>query len=497
MNQPTDQSSPGPSGLPSQPFKGVSKLISRKAIFIALICGLLQIPLHLINGVTEERQTFNVDYPLKYKGPGAGQQTVTGPVLTVPYRKDIFEPVTPAASSSRNDGSASNTSAKGKDASDGKSSAAALKFVRTETGVLHFFPESLNVSGSLTPELRDEGKFKSILYTTTLDFKGNFDTSDIARQKLDFKDLQWQDAYVALGLSDLRGIRKDTILDWSGRKYRFVPGTNGLKLFENGQHALLNGPTRFGKQPFSFTMTLSGSRDLNIFPAGKENQISLQSPWTDPTFTGGFLPTSKKVDDRGFYSTWEVSYFTRNIPQVWTDADADLKNSLAQYMVGVSLATPVEFYRTAIRAVKYGNLFIIMTFLTFFIFEVISSIRIHEIQYMLVGLALSLFFLMLIAISEWVPFSWAYVCATIPTVAQITCYTYAFSRVASRHLWKVMALTLTVLYGYLYVLLQMESLSLLSGAIGLFIALSIVLYVTRNINWYQQESALVEEPQLN
>ncbi len=494
MNQPTDQPPQGPSDGgeepldPSHTFKGVSKLISRKVLFIVVICALLQVPLYLINGVTEERQTFNVDYPLKYKGPGAGQQTITGPVLTVPYRKNIFDTAASTtsqnASSSKKDGTAGSVKLP-----------APPKLVRTETGVVHFFPESLEVAGNLVPELRDEGKFKSILYSTALEFKGTFDTSEVAQKKVAPEELVFDEAYVALGLSDLRGIRKDTILDWGGRKYKFVPGTNGLKLFETGQHALLTGPTKFGKQPFSFGLTLNGSRDLNIFPAGKENKIQLQSAWTDPTFTGGFLPTSKKVDEKGFNSTWEVSYFTRNVPQVWTDADPDMKNSLAQYMVGVTLATPVEFYRTAIRAVKYGNLFIIMTFLTFFIFEVISSIRIHEIQYLLVGLALSLFFLMLIAVSEWVPFSYSYVIATIPTIAQITAYTYAFSRRTSRNLWKVMALTLPVLYGYLYVLLQLEFLSLLCGAIGLFIALSIVLYTTRNINWYQQETGLVKVPE--
>jgi len=129
-----------------------------------------------------------------------------------------------------------------------------------------------------------------------------------------------------------------------------------------------------------------------------------------------------------------------------------------------------------------------MTFLTFFMFETVTRMRIHEVQYLLVGLALSLFFLLLIAVSEWLPFVWAYVIASIPTIAQITWYTQAFSKGASNQLWKIMAATLTVLYVYLYILLELENLSLLFGAIGLFVALSVVLYITRNVDWYTEEA---------
>lgn len=452
----------------------------------------MQGALFLITGVIEERKTYNVDYPREYMGAGAGSQTLTGPVLTVPYRYPVVEEKQVSASDEKEVAAAEAALIAGKKAVPPKGTKI-IKVTRIATGNLHFFPDNLSVSGNLVPHIRDGGKFKSVLYTTELEVKGNFDTSDLKKKKINDSDLNWQDAYLTFGISDLRGISKQTSVEFAGQKYKFTPGTNGLTLFENGQYATLNGLEKGGSFPFQFKLNLRGSRDINVFPAGKDNKISLQSPWREPSFTGGFLPTHASYSENGFKSLWEVSYFSRNLPQIWSDTDPQINASLAQYMVGVVLETPIDFYQTTVRAVKYGSLFIALTFLTFFIFEMLYKIRVHEIQYLLVGLALSIFFLLLIGISEWLPFMWAYILAAVPTVVQITWYTQAFSKMSNSHLWKVIAGTLTVLYIYLYVLLQLENFSLLFGAIGLFLVLSVVLYVIRNFNWYGDENKILNE----
>lgn len=471
MNEPV-----APLKQQSQSKQSISQSLTKKCALIVVIFAVLQIPLFLIQGIMEERQKYNVDYPLEYNGPGAKQQTIIGPVLTIPYEFRTTTEVKEVQAAPEGETKSALAPVK------------TTKVTKIQTSYLHYFPEALTVNGTLAPEIRDEGKFKSILYSTALEFKGSFNTGTFAKRKIKPEDVKWQEAFLALGISDLRGIRKETILTWDRAPVKFVPGVNGLKLFDSGQYVLLSGVRENGSYPFSFTVTLNGSRDLNIFPAGKENQISLASSWTEPTFTGGFLPTEKTVNREGFKSRWEVSYFSRNLPQFWTDGDPEIKNSLSQYIVGVTLATPVEFYRTAIRAVKYGSLFIVMTFLTFLIFELITQLRIHEIQYLLVGLALCLFFLLLIAITEWVPFVWAYVFASIPTIAQISWYIRAFSKSKSKHLWIVAAAVLSTLYVYLYILLELENFSLLVGSIGLFVALTVVLYVTRNIDWYGESA---------
>lgn len=443
--------------------------ILKKFGLIFFIFIVLQIPLMMITHIMEERQVYNDSFPQQFKGYGAKEQTIVGPVLTVPYKwTNIEEKEVSTSDDDKTNSTATKT----------------VKTTKTETGYAHFFPEVLNVTGTLNPELRDEGKFKSILYSGQIDFKGNFNTNECVKNKIDPKDLDWDDAFITLAISDLRGIRKATTLKWNGKLYKFSPGVNGLKLMNSGEFVSLDDSLAPPSQHFDFTLDINGSKSLNIFPGGKENDITLSSTWNDPAFIGGFLPTKKTVNKQGFKANWEVSYFSRNMPQMWTDKDPDLSKSLAQYMVGVTLQTPVEFYRTSIRAVKYGSLFIVMTFLTFFVFELTTKVRIHEIQYLLVGLALCLFFLMLVAISEWLPFALAYLLASVPTIAQITWYTQAFSKAQNNRLWKIMAATLTTLYIYLYVLLQLDNFSLLFGAIGLFIALTVVLYATRNIDWY-------------
>ncbi len=486
----SQSSSPMESGQPTKPQEknSSSRAIMKKLGLIALIFGLLQAPLFLITGVIEERKTFNVDYPLEYRGPGAGAQTIVGPVLSIPYKYQTVEEKQVASSDETDD----EVAAAGKKEKK-KAPVQVIKVTRTATGVVHFFPENLSVIGNLAPEIRDEGKFKSILYSTALELKGTFNLEDLKKKKINEADLMWDDAFLAVGISDVRGISKQTTLDWAGKDYNFTPGTNGLRLFESGEFAALPGMSRGGTYPFHFTVNLRGSRDLNVFPAGKDNKIMLSSHWKHPTFTGGFLPSQKIGLNPGFQSTWEVNYFSRNLPQIWTSSDPEMNNSLAQYMVGVELATPVEFYQTTVRAVKYGSLFIVLTFLTFFMFEIIAQTRIHEVQYLLVGLALTIFFLLLIAISEWLPFVWAYVLASVPTIAQVTCYTQAFSKATNKSLWKVMALTLSVLYVYLYVLLQLENFSLLFGSVGLFLALSVVMYILRNFNWYGEETKSCQE----
>lgn len=491
MNEPSMQSDTPPGEPDSQqiesqsvvappPFKPKNfffKPTTKKLALTALVFGLLQIPLTMILGVIEERQTYNVDYPQEYNGAGAAAQTVIGPVLTVPYHYLVTEEKQVTATDEQI-ASATKTSP----APPTKT----IKVTKTETSYLHFFPDNLNVNGQIMPDIRDEGKFKSIVYASTLKFKGTFDTSDLKQKKINESDVVWSDAYVAVGISDLRGIRSQSTLQWNSEKPKFIPGVNGLTLFTSGQYTPVN-MTASGINTFAFTLELNGSKYLNIFPAGKQNKIALDSTWREPTFMGGFLPTEKVINKQGFKAMWETSYFSRNLPQVWTEFDPCITNSLAQYTVGVNLQTPVEFYRTAIRAVKYGSLFIVMTFVAFYFFERFFRIRIHEMQYLLVGLALSLFFLLLIAISEQIPFVWAYIIASVSTIIQITWYTKAFAQNLNKNLWKVMTVTLSMLYGYLYILLQLEGLSLLFGAIGLFIMLSGILYTTRNVNWYADD----------
>lgn len=229
---------------------------------------------------------------------------------------------------------------------------------------------------------------------------------------------------------------------------------------------------------------------MAFLPLGRQTSVNLTSKWGDPSFIGSYLPKSHQITDAHFDANWEVSYFARNYPQAWHEDQSNRNtNQLEQSRFGVSLITPVDFYQQTERSTKYGILFLALTFLVFFLFETLSKSRIHIVQYVLVGLALCLFYLLLLSLSELYGFFPAYLMASVPTVLLISLYTYAISTERKLFLSGLMGFMLVALYTYLYALLQLEDYALLFGTIGLFIVLAAFMYITRNIDWYAPKNS--------
>jgi inner membrane protein len=233
-------------------------------------------------------------------------------------------------------------------------------------------------------------------------------------------------------------------------------------------------------------LSLNGSSSIRFTPAGRQTTVRLASAWPDPKFEGAFLPAERTVDAKGFAADWAISYYGRTFPQQWTDREGGdspfepLAISGAQF--GVSLLSPVDQYRLVERSIKYGLLFIVLVFTAFFLFEVLGRVRVHPFQYTLVGAALVLFFLLLLALSEVRSFATAYLAGAAACTGLIAAYAATALRSARRA--GVVALELAVIYGMLYVILQQQDYALLLGAIGLFIALALVMFTTRRLDWY-------------
>jgi inner membrane protein len=263
--------------------------------------------------------------------------------------------------------------------------------------------------------------------------------------------------------------------------------------------------------PFSFSIQLRGSETLQFVPVGADTRVKMTSNWQHPSFIGQFLPVSRTVADSGFKAEWRVNRFARNFPQVWTDENASFPSGnyqTASYsgtdvtqrtdqsyhsdsrqtanILGVSLLQPVDAYRESTRSAKYAILFLGLTFLTYFLLEVTLGAKVHAFQYLLVGLALCLFYLLLVSMSEFISFLQAYLIAAGATITLITAYTGAIVRTRRVPITLGMGSLLSLLYVYLYVLLQLEDMALLFGAIGLFIILAAVMFVTRRIDWYAE-----------
>jgi inner membrane protein len=318
-----------------------------------------------------------------------------------------------------------------------------------------------------------------------LSFQGSFNRPDFGPWHVADKDVLWNDAFLTVGIPDMRAIQDAVKVNWSGETREFGPGAIGKGVFESGIQVPLHGmkePLTSSTSSFSFEVKLAGSKTLNFLPFGKETEVTLHSTWSNPSFVGAYLPSSHEISDQGFTAGWKVLHLGRNYPQQWLDMEVK-PEALNESAFGVNLLFPVETYQMTTRSAKYAILFILLTFVTFFFFEIFNKIRIHPVQYLLVGFALCLFYLLLLSLSEHFSFGLSYLVAAIATVTMVTSYSLGVLKAGKRAV--LMGAVLGGLYGYLYILLQLQDYALLMGSFGLFFILGLIMFITRKLNWYR------------
>jgi inner membrane protein len=417
-----------------------------------LMVGLM-VPLMMILGLVSERAGRRHLVTQEVSEQWGGAQTILGPALSIEFRRATL-------------------------GVDGKP--------KVETDRAVFLPAALQVTAEAVPEVRSRGLFEVIVYRSRLTLTGRFAVPDFSRWRVPPEDVLLSTATVSVGLTEPRGIAAPLAMRWDGKDHRFVPGTPDLSLGMPGISATvpLTDPAR--EIPFEITIAVNGTRDLRFTPAGNETVVNLSSPWPHPGFTGAPLPQERSITDAGFTATWNVPYYGRSFPSSWsvnTIAREPLAASIAQASFGVSLVQPVDIYQQSERAVKYAALFIVMTFVIAFLWEIIHGVLVHPVQYLFVGFALCVFYLLLLALSEHIGFDAAYLTAALANIALIAWYWTWVIRSGVRH-GLLMGVVLSALYSYLYLLLRLEDYSLLAGAIGLFLMLAAVMFLTRRIDWY-------------
>jgi inner membrane protein len=441
--------------IPAEPQKRrLRDSAMMKLLVIGFLIVLLLIPLAMVGSLVMERRSRSGEAAEEVASTWGRSQVLAGPVLTVPYLQHV-----------KNE--------KG--------------LPVTLTSYARFLPETLEIGGDVKTEKRSRGIFEVAVYRTDLRWKGMFARPDFGVWRVASEDVLWQDAYLAVGVPDMRGITSGVNLQWGNRTLQLAPGGGEEGLWSSGLRVPVPGlaESKPGEvYAFAFDLSLNGSRSLSFLPFGKETRVALQSPWPSPSFSGSFLPVQRTVRGTGFEALWNVSWFGRSYPQQWRAgeteevASAEAVNNSA---FGVQLFVPVDAYQKTERARKYGVLFLLLTFLTFFLYEQFNPFSLHPVQYLLVGSALCLFYLLLLSISEHVPFGLSYLVASSATVLLIGGYSIAILRGALRAL--LMTVVLGALYGYLYVLLQLEDYALLLGSVGLFVILAVVMFLTRRIDW--------------
>ncbi len=334
------------------------------------------------------------------------------------------------------------------------------------------------MEGTVTPEVRYRGIFEVIVYNSRLSFSGLFPALELNGFNIAPEDFLIDDAFVSVGISDMTGITEFVSIDWNGNEYIADPGIESDDVLESGI-SISPGLETGEEQRFSFELKLNGSSSLLFSPVGKQTDVRLSSEWPNPSFTGNFLPVEREVNASGFSSEWKVLHLNRNFPQQWLGANEEVSNAA----FGVELLLPVDEYRKTMRTAKYAIMFISLTFLTFFMIELLSKKIIHPVQYLLIGFALLVFYTLLLSISEYVVFGAAYLIASAAVITLISVYSY--SVLSDMLKTGIISGVLVILYGYLYVLLQLQDYALLMGSIGLFTVLALVMYLTRDINWFE------------
>lgn len=471
MNDPTG-SAPRPPALPSftpGPESQASRILRRarpslKLLTLLFLLLLLLIPLARIRGVLHERRARQGEAIRDITAAWGGQQVLAGPVLVVPYRYTFTSPRTETVNG------------------------VVTTVERRETAVAEafFLPEQLDVRGELAPEVRYRGIYEAVVYKGRFTVSGRFHRPSFEDWKIPPQDILWEEAVVSMSITDLRGVQEGLRLTLGDRDLPLVPGSR-LPGFPSGVHARVRDPGLAGPEtiPFSMNFTLNGSMGVRFAPMGIGNTVKVSSAWSDPSFRGSYLPASSDIRPDGFSADWAMSYYGRAYPQQWISQKGDRigESAIEDSLFGVDLLSLVDQYRNVERSIKYGSLFLLLVFTGFFLFETLGGVRIHPFQYILVGAALCLFYLALLSLSELTAFRWAYLAGAAASTLLITLYCARVLRGGRRAL--IIAAELVLIYGFLYVILQLQDYSLLLGTAGLFVALGAVMFLTRKINWYE------------
>ena len=427
--------------------------VARIVVMSVLALGLL-IPLAWVYTLVAERASRRDAAAAEIGTTWGGQQYVAGPVLAVPYT------VVRTDNSGRTD--------------------------RVNCRAM-FLPRDLQIDGSLRAETRARGIFDVVVYHAQLKLSGRF--ARLATNDLVADSIDWSRATVNVGVSDPRGLTERTTLKWNGQAIAMTGGITDVGLFASGLHAdvAVDGATASAAQiPFELTLQVNGTRELRFVPNAEETVAALSGSWPHPSFDGRALPDTRSIGGDGFVAHWRVQDFARAFPARWLTPQMN-REQLAQQAndasFGLSLVQPVDIYQQSERAVKYAALFVVLTFLVFFLWEIFHAALLHPVQYMFVGFALCVFYLLLVSLSEHVGFDRAYSLSASVTTLLIGGYAWSILGGAGAGVSVIAALT--TLYSFLYLLLRLEDYALLAGSVALFLILAFVMFVTRRMNWYE------------
>ncbi|MDH3619757.1 MAG: cell envelope integrity protein CreD [Gammaproteobacteria bacterium] len=431
-----------------------------KLAIIAVLVVMLTIPLYFITSKIYERDSYRNVARDDIARSWTGEQKLMGPILVVPYTRVV-----------------------NKREFDDKLKQYVHRKIETSEELL-LLPETLDANFRLSTEVRYRGIYEVPVYSGAAKLSGTLSTARVneLRQRPGTKSIG--EPYLSLVIDDVRGITRTPDLNVGARKVAFEPGSK-FRPRTSGIHAPIDIKYSETNEliPFAISMDLRGISSFRFAPVGNSNSVNIVSNWPHPRFDGLYLPAAREIAADGFTANWQISTFSTNMEDHALQCSAGDCGALLNNHLGVSLVEPVDIYLQSQRASKYGVLFIGLTFMAFFLFEVLRELDIHPIQYGLVGLALTVFYLILVSLAEHIPFGAAYSIATAACCGLLGFYvSYVLGKIRRG---VAFALSIAGLYGVLYIIIQAEDYAFSMGAGLVFTALAATMYFTRNVDWYE------------
>ena len=424
----------------------VKQKIETKLIIIIGLIVLLLIPIFMIQNLIDERSELQQQVQVDIAKSSSDEQQVIGPFIHAQYLETVTV--------------------------DGKTSEQLMNMT--------LLPESLNVSSNLATFEKYRGIYKALLYRSQNQFEGRFKTSALAV----LADKKIKRLNLILAISDIRGIGQGSHINVNERSYELLPGTQLDQLPQGIRVELDYEAIRKSEVlPYQIDLNLQGMRQLSFAPVGKNSSLTMQADWPHPSFVGDYLPIESSISAQEFSASWQTNYFATNLKELFNQCLFRNECTLfKQRNMGVNLVDSVNHYLKNYRASNYAILVIVLIFASFFLLEVLRDEPIHPVQYGFVGLALAVFYLLLISLSEHLGFNIAYLLSALASAILLSVYVAGMLK-NSKHGGLFLCGVLFI-YSLLYGLLSAEDYALLMGSVLVFVVLSLIMMLTRRVNWY-------------
>jgi len=433
----------------------ITRSMGFKAMLIGMLVLIMLVPAALVRQVVHERSYRAEEVEYEILESWGGELQMAGPVLRIPCTR--LEEVTV-----RDD--------KGRESRE----------YRQSSFDLWISPASMELKADMETSLKERGIYSVPVFSGQVAMKGYFDATE-ALASLASNETAWPgQADIVVSIANQKGIRGLESALWNEEPLEFKPGDSGLGLLAGGIHAAAG--VKAGQQAtFEITLLAQGGRSVRVLPLGESSRVTMAADWPAPSYQGEHLPGSQTLNETGFTATWDISYLSRGIPLYWQDYGT-MNDRLSAAFFGVDFFETLDRYTLNDRATKYAILFIIVPFMTLFMLELFAKREIHPIQYLLAGIANMVFYLLLLSLSEHIPFGLAYLASALAVGLMVFLYSWSMFK-GMKKAW-YMGPVMGVSYLYLFITLQSEDWALLIGAVGAFAVTGLVMFVTRNINWY-------------